>query len=76
MKDIIGCRYPGSFMASTHSENRIDILYASPEIYNMIDNAAMIIDEWLAEGKKSEYVSSFYNRSDHRPMLVDIDLSK
>ncbi len=76
MKDIIGCRYPGSFMASTHSDNRIDILYVSPEVYNMIDNAAMIIDEWLAEGKRSEYVPSFYNRSDHRPMMVDIDLSK
>ena len=76
LKDIIGCRYPGSFIASTHSDNRIDILYASPEIYNMIDNAAMIIDAWLAEGKKSEYVPSFYNRSDHRPMIVDIDLSK
>ena len=76
LKDIIGCRYPGSFMASTHSDNRIDILYASPEVYNMIDNAAMIIDAWLAEDKKSEYVSSFYDRSDHRPMIVDIDLSK
>ena len=76
LKDIIGCRYPNSFMSSTHSDNRIDILYVSPEIYNMIDNAAMIMDEWLAEGKRSEYVSSFYNRSDHRPMIVDIDLSK
>ena len=76
LKDIIGCRYPDSFMSSTHSDNRIDILYVSPEIYNMIDNAAMIMDEWLAEGKRSEYVSSFYNRSDHRPMIVDIDLSK
>ena len=76
LKDIIGCRYPGSFMSSTHSDNRIDILYVSPKVYNMIDNAAMIMDEWLAEGKRSEYVSSFYNRSDHRPMIVDIDLSK
>jgi hypothetical protein len=76
MKDIIGCRYPGSFISSTHSDNRIDILYVSTEVYNMIDNASMIIDEWLAEGTKSEYVSSFYNRSDHRPMIVDIDLSK
>lgn len=76
MKDVIGCRYPGSFISSTHSDNRIDILYVSPEVYSMIDNASMIIDEWLAEGKKSEYVPSFYNRSDHRPMIVDIDLSK
>ena len=76
LKDIIGCRYPNSFMSSTHSDNRIDILYASPDIYSMISNAAVIIDEWLAEDKKSEYVSSFYSRSDHRPVIVDIDLSK
>ena len=76
LKDIIGCRYPDCFMSSTQSDNRIDILYASPDIYNMISNAAMIVDEWLAEDTKSEYVSSFYSRSDHRPVIVDIDLSK
>ena len=76
LKDIIGCRYPSDFVSSTQSDNRIDILYASPDVYNMISNAAVIIDEWLAEDKKSEYVSSFYSRSDHRPVIVDIDLSK
>ena len=76
LKDIIGCRYPDCFMSSTQSDNRIDILYASPDVYNMISNAAMIVDEWLAEDTKSEYVSSFYSRSDHRPVIVDIDLSK
>ena len=76
LKDIIGCRYPGSFMASTYGDNRIDILYASPDMYNMVDNAITLIDEWLSDAKKSEYVSSFYDRSDHRPVIVDFDLSK
>ena len=76
LKDIIGCRYPDSFMASTYSDNRIDILYASPDMYNMIDNAITLIDDWLSDGKKSEYVSSFYECSDHRPVIVDFDLSK
>lgn len=76
LKDIIGCRYPGSFMSSTYGDARIDILYASPDVYNMIDNAMMIIDEWLSDGKKSPYYSSFYEVSDHRPLIVDLDLSK
>ena len=76
LKDIIGCRYPDSFMSSTYGDARIDILYASPDVYNMIDNAMMIIDEWLSDGKKSPYYSSFYEVSDHRPLSVDFDLSK
>ena len=76
LKDIIGCCYPGSFMSSTYGDARIDILYASPDVYNMIDNAVMIIDEWLSDGKKSPYYSSFYEVSDHRPLIVDLDLSK
>ena len=76
LKDVIGCRYPNSFMASNYGESRIDILYASPEIYKMLDNAVILIDEWLSDSKKSEYVSSFYDVSDHRPLLMDFDLSK
>ena len=76
LKDIIGCRYPGSFMSSTYGDARIDILYTSPEMYKLVDNAMMIIDEWLSNGKKSPYYSSFYEVSDHRPLIVDFDLSK
>ena len=76
LKDVIGHRYPGMFMASTYGGVRIDILYASPAMYDMIDNSAVIIDEWIVDSKKSEYTSSFYDRSDHRPILVNFDLSK
>lgn len=76
LKDIIGCCYPGSFLSSTYGDSRIDILYASPEVYGMLDNAMTLIDEWLSDGKKSEYTSSFYDRSDHRPLIMDFDLSK
>ena len=76
LKDVIGCRYPGSFMTSNYGESRIDILYVSPSMYEMIDNAVMLIDEWLSDCKKSEYVTSFYDRSDHRPLMIDFDISK
>ena len=77
LKDMIGHRYPGSFMA-TNSANtsRIDIMYASPAMYNATDNAITLIDSWISRKAKSEYNSSFYSPSDHSPILMDFDLSK
>lgn len=77
MKDVIGHRYPGCFMSSSYgSGRRIDIMYASPEMYNALDNAMTLLDEWTAQTAKSTYYSSFYSPSDHSPLLMDFDLSK
>ena len=76
MKDVIGHRYPGYFCSSTMGSSRIDIMYASPAMYALLVNSTTLIDEWLSDTKKSEYVTSFYDRSDHRPILMDFDMSK
>lgn len=76
MKDVIGHRFPGYFMSSTMGGARIDMMYASPSMYELLVNSTTLIDEWLTETKQSEYVSSFYDRSDHRPILMDFDMSK
>jgi hypothetical protein len=76
MKDVIAHRYPGTFMSSTMGNARIDIMYASPAMYDKMDNAITLIDAWLAETAKSKYYSSFYDRSDHRPLIMDFDMSK
>lgn len=77
MKDVIGHRYPGCFMASSFgSGRRIDIMYASPEMYKTLDNAMTLLDEWTAQTAKSTFYSSFYDTSDHSPILMDFDLSK
>ena len=76
MKDVIGHRYPNCFMASTMSGRRIDIMYASPAMYRMLDNSMTLLDYWTASTAKSVYYSSFYDPSDHLPVLMDFDLSK
>lgn len=76
LKDVIAHRYPGMFMSSTMGSARIDIMYASPAMYDRMTNSITLIDKWLSETKKSEYHTSFYDRSDHRPLLMDFDMSK
>jgi hypothetical protein len=76
LKDVIVSRYPGCFMATTASGRRIDIMYASPAMYDMMDNSMTLVDAWVASTAKSTYCSSFYEPSDHHPVLMDFDLSK
>lgn len=73
--DIIHGQYPGEMVSTTAGTARIDYMFASPSMYNTVDKAIVITDEWTAP-YSSMYVSSFYNPSDHRPILVDFDLSK
>ena len=77
LKDMIGHRYPGCFMVTNGGNtSRIDIMYASPAMYDIADNAITLIDSWIAQTAKSEYYSSFYSPSDHKPLLMDFDLAK
>lgn len=76
LKDVIGHRFPGIFAASTMGTSRIDIMYASPKMYDMMDNVMTIWDSWTALTAKSVYYSSFSDPSDHLPLIMDFDLSK
>ena len=73
MIDIIAERYKGTFMSTTSGNSRIDYIYASPDIYDRIVNAWVIVDSWTVP-VISPYVDNFYNPSDHRPILVDFDM--
>ncbi|MCQ2135377.1 MAG: metal-dependent hydrolase [Bacteroidales bacterium] len=74
MVDIIGKKYEGDFIASTYGNARIDYMFASPSMYSRVKNAMIIIDDWTIPHKDN--VTSFIHPSDHRPILVDFDLSK
>ena len=76
LKDVIVSRYPGCFMATTASGRRIDIMYASPAMYNMMVNSMTLIDAWVASTVVSPYYSGFKDPSDHYPLIMDFDLSK
>ncbi len=77
LKDVIADRYPTNntyFFSSTYGKNRIDILYASPAMFDRITNSIMLIDEWTSQLPTWSYHTSFRDPSDHRPVLVDFNM--
>lgn len=71
LKDVIGDRYPRDyFMTTTYGSSRIDILYASPKMFDCIENSITLIDNWCYP-RMTDNVRDFYYPSDHRPILVD-----
>ena len=77
LKDVIAERYPkesSHFFTSTYGTARIDILYASPKLFDKITNSIMLMDNWMGNIVRWEYYTSFWDPSDHRPVLVDFNL--
>lgn len=68
--DIIHYTYPNDFMSSTSGSSRIDQIYASPSVFKCVKNAMILTDDWNIP-VVSQYVSTFKDPSDHRPVLVD-----
>ena len=78
LKDVVADRFPTDgtyFMSSTCASNRIDIMYASPAMFECIINSITLMDSWCATLPSSPYVTSgFRDPSDHRPLLIDFDM--
>ena len=71
LKDVIGERYPSSYFMETYpTHNRIDFVYLSPSMFNQVDNAIVLIDEWCRP-RKNGNSKNWYAPADHRPVLVD-----
>ena len=71
LKDVIGDYYPRDyFMSSTYGNARIDILYASPKMFDRIENSMTLIDNWCYP-HWTDNVRGWQYPSDHRPILVD-----
>ena len=74
LKDVIGDRYPSDyFMSSTYQNSRIDFLYASPKMFERIDQSITLIDEWCRP-RSDGNIRNFPAPSDHRPILVDFKM--
>ena len=75
LKDVIAHRYPSNyFFTSTYANARIDILYASPKMFDRIENSVMLIDNWCYP-RLTDNVQGWQYPSDHRPVLVDFDMN-
>ena len=71
--DVIAQSHPGQFITSTMGSARIDYVYASPSVYAQVADAMILMDKWTSSVKSTWY-PSFYDPSDHRPILVDFQL--
>ena len=80
-KDIIAEVYPGQYFAtrtwcSDAAGNypvRYDFVYASPQMMKKVKNAMILNEKWT---NMVWAMSNYYDSSDHRPILVDFDLTK
>ena len=72
--DVIAQSHPGQFITSTMGSARIDYVYASPSVYAQVADAMILMDKWTSSVKSTWY-PSFYDPSDHRPILIDLTIN-
>ncbi len=74
LKDVIASRDCYGEKGNVMFRSRIDILYASPKMFDCITNSIMLMDDWAGTLPAWEYHTSFHDPSDHTPVLVDFKL--
>ncbi len=72
---------PGRFITSTGGAGRIDIMYGSEAMRRRVTTCALtVLDQWSSivedPSLDPETMQHFYRPSDHRPILVEFDMSK
>ena len=77
LHDVIYEMYPPpqNYVSSTGGVSRIDFVYASSSLMNQVVDALVLGDKWMTQSY-SVYVPAFMDPSDHRPILIDFDLTK
>ena len=74
LKDVIASRDCYGEKNNVMFRSRIDILYASPKMFDCITNSIMLMDDWTGPLPAWTYHTSFHDPSDHTPVLVDFNL--
>lgn len=71
--DVVYESDPMSFFSSTGGKSRIDFVYCTPPLADCVVKAEIHTDSYTRP-VRSEVVKSFYEPSDHRPIIVDFDI--
>lgn len=73
--DLIWERHPRNFYTTTFERKRIDFVYVTEALYDMIDYAEIIEDSYT-KPHTDKNVKSFQNPSDHLPIIVTIKITE
>lgn len=68
--DVIAAKHPGQFITSTGGESRIDFLYCTPKVYDMVQSSEIISDEYTTPVRDPQGFSNFWHPSDHLPIVT------
>ena len=74
LKDVIASRDCYGEKNNVMFRSRIDILYASPKMFDCITNSIMLMDDWTGPLPAWTYHTEFRDPSDHTPVLVDFNI--
>ena len=72
--DVIKEKYPDKFFTTTGGKTRIDFFYCTAPLYKKITRAEVISDDYTTPVRNPQKISNFWHPSDHRPILVEIEL--
>lgn len=69
--DAVRHASPGYFTTTMSGKNRIDFVYISPSLKDLMVTAEVLTDSWTLPVPPSEEGSVLYYPSDHRPIMID-----
>lgn len=72
--DLIHERNPRNFYTSTFERKRIDFVYVTRPLYDMVTYAAIVEDSYT-KPSRDRNVKSFQNPSDHLPIILTIQIN-
>lgn len=71
--DLVWERHPRNFYTSTFERKRIDFVYVTPALYDMVTEAEIVEDSYT-KPSRDRNVKGFQNPSDHLPIIVTINV--
>lgn len=72
--DVIHEMYPDQFFTTTGGKSRIDFIYCTQPVYDMITDAQVVSDEYTTPVRNPQKLSNFWHPSDHRPIIMDLKI--
>ncbi len=68
--DVVAAKHPGEFFTSTGGQSRIDFLYCTKPLYDMVQSSEIVSDEYTTPVRDPKNLSNFWHPSDHRPIVT------